>query len=120
MPPTGSVHAHGQFLLHLITFRHLYPVSSFHDPSSNNIPFRNSTKKPKSIVSCSFTCRITILWAFLARAMNVAKSTFSNYLRKLLIRNSQLSSRALRNTYMDLKLQLKKLIMSKKDILSEE
>ena len=43
-----------------------------------------------------------------------------NYLRQLLIRNSQQSCRALRNTDRDLKLPLKKLIMGKKDILSEE
>ena len=42
-----------------------------------------------------------------------------NYLRQLLIRNSQQSCRALRNTDRDLKLPLKKLIMGKKDILSE-
>ena len=42
------------------------------------------------------------------------------YLRQLLIRNSQQSCRALRNTDRDLKLPLKKPIMGKKDILSEE
>ena len=43
-----------------------------------------------------------------------------NYLRQILIRNSQQSCRALRNTDRDLKLPLKKLIMGNKDILSEE
>ena len=43
-----------------------------------------------------------------------------NYLRQLLIRISQQSCRALRNIDRDLKLPLKKLIMGKKDILSEE
>ena len=43
-----------------------------------------------------------------------------NYLRQLLIRNSQQSCRALRNTDRNLKLPLKKLIVGKQDILSEE
>jgi len=42
------------------------------------------------------------------------------YLRQLLIRNSQQSFRALRNTDRDLKLPLKKKLMGKKDTLPKE